>query len=241
MDPLSRSPLDPSRNNRVKKKGLKDRTVDAQRSASFKRIIVISIPKSKPEITHKTNEFLFIAHFFAVLLLYLAVAICSPGSSIARLAAGFDNFWANFISLGFILFVAALALHLLTCFTLKKLLSTNWFKPKLGNVGIREGYFTAEQVKEALVELKLRIGEILVRSGRVSTEQLNLSLERQRRISAPLGQIVTDLGYATEADIEWALSRRHRRLGDILREKRVLTTEDLAWLLGQQKFGLRRL
>jgi hypothetical protein len=236
-----RSPLGASRKNRIKKKELNKRTMDAQRNASPKKSIVIFIPKSQPEITPKTNVFLFMAHFYAVLLLYLAVASYSPGSSITRFAAGFDNSWANFISLGAILFVVALALHLLTCFTLKKFLSTNWFKPKLGNVGVREGYLTIEQLKEALDEQRLKVGEILVRSGRVSTEQLNQTLKHQRKGSAPLGQILTNLGFATEDDIEWALSKRHRRLGEILREKRMLTTDDLAWLLGQQKYGARRL
>jgi hypothetical protein len=215
--------------------------MDVQRSALSKKTIVISIRKCEPEITAKTNGLLFMTNFFAVLLLYLTVAIYSPESSTAQLAATFDNIWANCIFLSFILFVAALALHLLTCFTLKKLLPTSWFKPKLGNVGVREGYLTTEQLKEALDEQKLRIGEILVRSGRVSTEQLNQTLEHQERLSAPLGQILTGLGYATEADIEWALRKRHRRLGEILREKKIVTTDDLAWLLGQQKFGLRRL
>ncbi len=215
--------------------------MDAQRNASPKTPIVLFIPKYEPEITPKTNLFLFMAHFYAVILIYLAVASFSPGSSITQVGNGFDSFWANFIFLGFIFFTVALTLHILTCFSLKKLLSTEWFKPKLGNVVIREGYLTAEQLKEALDEQKLRIGEILVQSGRLSNEQLNQTLERQKKVYAPLGQILRDLGYATSEDVDWALSKVGRRLGQILREKRILTTEDLAWLLGQQKFGPRRL
>jgi len=124
---------------------------------------------------------------------------------------------------------------------LKKLRATQWFKPTLGNVGIREGYLTKERLKEALDEQKLRIGEILVRSGRLRNEQLNQSLEHQKKVSAPLGQIPRNLGYATEEDIDWALSKTGRRLGEILREERTLTTDDLAWLSAQQKFGPRRL
>jgi len=215
--------------------------MDAHRNASSKTYITFSIPKCEPEITFRTNIFLFMGHFYAVLLIYLAIASFSPGSSITQVGAGFDNLWANFIFLGFILFIVALTLHILTCFSLKKLLSTKWFKPKLGNVGLREGYLTKEQLKEALDEQKLRIGEILVQSGRLSNEQLNQTLEHQKKVSAPLGQIVKDLGYATEKDVDWALSKMDRKLGEILREKRILTTEDLAWLLGQQKFGPRRL
>jgi hypothetical protein len=215
--------------------------MDAQRNASSKMPILIFIPKCEPEITPKTNMFLFIAHFYALLLIYLAIASFSPGSSIAQLGADFDDFWKNFVLLSFILLIAALTLHVLTCFSLKILLSTKWFKPKLGNVVLREGYLTKEQLNEALDEQRLRIGEILVQSGRLSNERLNQTLERQKKVYAPLGQILKDLGYATSEDVEWALSKMGRKLGEILREKRILTTEDLAWLLGQQKFGPRRL
>lgn len=215
--------------------------MDAQRNASSKTFIVFYIPKFEPEITPKTNMFLFMAHFYAVILLYIAIASCSPGSSITQVGTGFDTFWANFISLGFILFITALTLHLLTCFSLKKLLSTKWFKPKLGDVGLREGYLTEERLKKALDEQKLRIGEILVQSGRLSDDQLNQTLERQKSISAPFGQILKELGFATQQDVDWALSKMGRKLGQILREQGLLTTEDLAWLLGQQRFGPRRL
>ena len=215
--------------------------MDAQRNASSKRFIILYIPKSEPEITPKTNMFLFMAHFYAVILVYIAIASCSPGSSITQAGTGFDTFWANFIALGLILFVTALTLHVLTCFLLKKLLSTQWFKPKLGDVGLREGYLTKERLEKALDEQKLRIGEILVQSGRLSNDQLNQTLERQEKISAPFGQILKDLGFATQQDVDWALSKMGRKLGQILREQGILTTEDLAWLLGQQQFGPRRL
>lgn len=215
--------------------------MDVQRNASSKAFIVLYIPKSEPEITPKTNMFLFMAHFYAVILVYITIAIRSPGSSIAQLGTDFNTFWENFISLGFILFVTALILHLLTIFSLKKLLSTKWFKPKLGDVGLREGYLTKERLKRALDEQNLRIGEILVRSGRLSNDHLNQTLERQKKISAPFGQILKELGFATQQDVDWALSKMHRKLGQILREQGILTTEDLAWLLGLQKFGPRSL
>ena len=214
--------------------------MDAHRDGSSETSIVFSIPKSKPEITPKTNMFLFMAHYFAVVLVYISIACYSPGSSITHAGTGFDTFWANFISLGLILFVAALTLHLLTCFALKKILSTKWFKPKLGDVALREGYLTQERLKKALDEQKLRIGETLVQSGRLSGDQRNQALERQKIISAPLGQILKELGFVTQEDVDWAVKKVSRKLGKILREQGILTTEDLAWLLGRQKFGPRR-
>lgn len=214
--------------------------MDAHPNASSETFIVFSIPNSEPEITPKTNMFLFMAHFYGVVLIYTATASCSPGSLIACVGTRFDTFWANFISLGLILFVTALILHCLTCFSLKKVLSTKWFKPKLGDVGLREGYLTQERLKKALDEQKLRIGEILVQSGRLSGDQRNQALERQKIISAPLGQILKELGFATQEDVDWAVKKVSRKLGKILREQGALTTEDLAWLLAQQKFGPRR-
>jgi len=222
-------------------KGLKEPNMDAHRNPPSRRAIVFSIPRCEPEITPRTNVFLFMAHFYALLFLYITIASVWPGSSITQFGTCFDSFWENFIFLGVTFFIASLCLHLLTCLSLKKLLSTRWFKPKLGDVGLREGYLTRERLKRALDEQKWKIGEILVKSGRLSNEQLKQTLERQKKISAPLGQILKDLGYATQEDVDWALSKMGRKLGEILREKGTLSSEDLAWLLGQQKFGPRRL
>ncbi|MCX5878181.1 MAG: hypothetical protein NTY44_03610, partial [Deltaproteobacteria bacterium] len=79
---------------------MKERSMDAHRNASSKTYITFSIPKCEPEITFRTNIFLFMGHFYAVLLIYLAIASFSPGSSITQVGAGFDNLWANFIFLG---------------------------------------------------------------------------------------------------------------------------------------------
>jgi hypothetical protein len=90
-----------------------------------------------------------------------------------------------------------------------------------------------------LEEQKLRIGEVLVLSGRLSEEQLDESLERQKQVSRKLGEVLIDLGFSTRKDIDWALHMVERRLGEILRERGLLKEEDIEWLLGQQEFGRR--
>jgi type IV pilus assembly protein PilB len=91
-----------------------------------------------------------------------------------------------------------------------------------------------------LEEQKLRIGEILVLSGRLTLKQLDESLERQKQVSRKLGEVLIELGFSTQEDIDWALHMMERRLGEILREKGLLKDEDIEWLLGQQEFGRRR-
>ena len=114
-----------------------------------------------------------------------------------------------------------------------------WFRPKLGEILVSEGYLTEKEVKEALSEQSLRIGEVLVQGGRITTEQLNLALACQSKDSRNLGEILKVLGLATEKDINWALNRMERKLGRILREKSYITDHEVRRILIRQRYGLR--
>ena len=70
-------------------------------------------------------------------------------------------------------------------------------------------------------------------------EQLDESLERQRQVSRKLGEVLIELGFSTQKDVDWALHIMERRLGEILRQRGLLKEEDIEWLLGQQEFGPR--
>jgi hypothetical protein len=191
------------------------------------------------EIRPHTRIFIFSAVFYAILLSYLSVALVSPSNPYAQLAAVFQSFWANFLVLVLFLAVTSYVLYQLTCYCLKRMLRTPWGKPKLGKLLLRDGYVSKEELEEALEEQKLRIGEVLVLSGRLSEEQLEESLERQKQMSRKLGEVLIDLGFTTERDIDWALHMMERRLGEILRERGLLKEDDIEWLLGQQQFGQR--
>jgi len=191
------------------------------------------------EISPHTRIFIFSAVFYAMLLSYLSVALVSPSNPYAQLAAVFQSFWANFFILVLFLAVTSYALYQLTCFCLKRMLRTPWGKPKLGKLLLRDGYVSKEVLEEALEEQKLRIGEVLVLSGRLTEEQLEESLERQKQMSRKLGEVLIDLGFTTQRDIDWALHMMERRLGEILRERGLLKEDDIEWLLGQQQFGQR--
>ena len=55
---------------------------------------------------------------------------------------------------------------------------------------------------------KIRLGEILVQQSLISADDLNQSLEEQKRTGRKLGRIFVDKGYVTETQISEALARQ---------------------------------
>jgi len=193
------------------------------------------------ELSLHTRIFIFFAVLYAILLSYLSVALVAPSNPYAQMAALFQSFWANCLLLVFFLVLATFALDTVVCFCCKRMMKTPWGKPKLGKLALRDGYVSKEELDEALKEQKLRIGQVLVLSGRLSEKQLAESLERQKQVSRKLGEVLIDLGFSSQKDIDWALHMMERRLGEILRERNLLKEEDIEWLVGQQEFGPRHL
>ena len=60
-----------------------------------------------------------------------------------------------------------------------------------------------------MMQIRRRLGDVLVESGLLTPQQLELALEEQRKDSGPrrrLGQVVADLGLAAERDVAKALA-----------------------------------
>ena len=104
---------------------------------------------------------------------------------------------------------------------------------------MKESYITKEQLKAVLDEQELKIGEILLHSGRITKEQLETAMTHQQTGSGRLGDVLKQLGYAEDEDIYWALGRMQRKIGEIMMDKGFLTKEDVDWILDQQKTGTR--
>ncbi len=187
----------------------------------------------------KTKIFLFLAMLYGILLCYLVFQFLLPNSPLARLSSIFQSVHVTFIFLTFSLLLITFVLSELIYFLYGKLRRMRWFRPKLGEILVSEGYLTEKEVKEALSEQSLRIGEVLVQGGRITTEQLNLALACQSKDSRNLGEILKVLGLATEKDINWALNRMERKLGRILREKSYITDHEVRRILIRQRYGLR--
>jgi len=187
----------------------------------------------------KRKIFLFLAMLYGILLCYLVVQFLLPNSPLARLSSIFQSVHVTFIFLAFSLLLITFVLSELTYFFYRKLRGMRWFRPKLGEILVSEGYLTEKKVKEALSEQSLRIGEVLVQGGRITTEQLSQALDYQKKVSGNLGEILKELELATEKDINWALNRMERKLGRILREKSYITDYEVRRLLIQQRYGPR--
>ena len=185
----------------------------------------------------KRKAFVFVAMFYGVLLSYLICLFLFPNSPLAQVVNVFQSVWATCLFLGFSLLFIAFVLCELSHFIYGRLRRIRWFRPKLGKILVSEGYLTDRKLKEALLEQSRRIGEVLLQGGRITTEQLNEALAYQKKDSKNLGEILKELGHATEKDINWALNKMDRRLGRILREKGYLTDRDVHWILSLQRYG----
>jgi len=79
------------------------------------------------------------------------------------------------------------------------------------------------------------LGDLLIREGLVTGEQLEQAVEIQTQLREylPLGQVLVDRGFITREQLEAVIQRYHRkdRLGDILVETNVISEEQLERVL----------
>jgi hypothetical protein len=108
-------------------------------------------------------------------------------------------------------------------------------KPKLGQILVSEKYVSPEQLEAALSEQMLTIGQVLIQAGRITVQELREALDYQQKVSKQLGEILKDLGHSTPEDIEWALNRMARKVGEILKEQEVLSDDDLRHAVVMQR------
>ena len=108
-------------------------------------------------------------------------------------------------------------------------------RPKLGKILVSEGYIQREHLEAALSEQMRTLGQVLVEAGRITVQELQEALDYQEKVSKKLGEILRELGHSTPEDIEWALNRLNRKLGQILRENQVLSAHELHRAMALQR------
>lgn len=94
----------------------------------------------------------------------------------------------------------------------------------------------------------LKLGDLMVRDGLLTTDGLNKALAIQRQSAQsghykPLGQICLDLRLITRQDLQRFLSRYHKhiQIGELLLNMGVITQEQLNRVLDQQRVSPGRL
>ena len=181
--------------------------------------------------------YLMLAIFFGILLSYLLLLTIDPTSSLCRYSTISQSLTVNCMLLVFFsLLISFVVAQFIDSFY-KKLIEIKWRNSKLGRVLVSEGYVTEKDLMEALGEQSLRMGEILVQAGRITREQLEQALDHQKKHYRKLGEILRDLAFSTDEDIDWALNSSELRLGEIFLKKGVITDYDLNSSLALQRYG----
>lgn len=88
-----------------------------------------------------------------------------------------------------------------------------------------------------------QLGEVLIERGLISTEQLDSALVIQKQKGGLIGEILVVLGYIKEPDVKLVLTiqkdlekkGRHIRIGELLVERDLITSEQLEYALKIQK------
>jgi hypothetical protein len=109
----------------------------------------------------------------------------------------------------------------------------------IGRILMMRGCLTRTQLTTMLGRhrKRARLGELLVRSKRITPEQLETALARQQRVRQPLGQILVELGYLTEVTMREGLcSQLHINFFDL---DRIPLDRDLTRIV-TAKYALRR-
>ncbi len=109
----------------------------------------------------------------------------------------------------------------------------------LGQILVMRGWLTRTQLTTVLRRhrKRARLGEMLVKSKRITPEQLETALARQKQVRQPLGRTLMSLGYLTEETMREALcGQLHINFFDL---DRVNIDPALATLVSE-KYAVRR-
>jgi hypothetical protein len=99
--------------------------------------------------------------------------------------------------------------------------------PKIGKILVSKGYITEKDLDTALTQQRAKFGEVLAGADLITADQLHIALERQKKESIKIGEMCKKMGYITSEDLNWALDRIKRRLGEVLIELGALKDEEL--------------
>lgn len=101
----------------------------------------------------------------------------------------------------------------------------------LGEILVAQHSATPSQIRESLREQlsDSRLGQILLRIGSVTAEQLEEALDSQAALGGLLGETLVVQGACDSDQIAWALSQQNaeKRFGSFLLRRRLITPEQL--------------
>jgi hypothetical protein len=183
----------------------------------------------------KTKVCLFVAVFAIFLAAYLLLPTFTETSGIAGALEIFDDPHVNFAFLIFLFLLTSLLFTLFFHFFCCVVRGNETDRFPIGDILISEGFISSEDLQVALKEQALRMGEFLVGAKRITPEQRDHAMAIQKKTKGRIGEILIQLGYASQADIDWALKKTGRRLGEILIDKKIISEYDLTCAMSFNK------
>ncbi|MHC4663086.1 MAG: GspE/PulE/PilB domain-containing protein [Planctomycetota bacterium] len=103
-------------------------------------------------------------------------------------------------------------------------------KRLLGDILVDMGYITREDLTQKILRFG-RIGEVLMATGLITTDQLQQALNLQLQSGGLLGEVLIELGYITKED----LMRITSKLGHFLVEAKIVRGSQLELALDEQR------
>jgi len=110
-------------------------------------------------------------------------------------------------------------------------------RTKIGEILVSLNFISEEDLRKALTQQKLKIGEILVQAGRITPQQRDLAPELQKQKNKRIGDILKEQGFITQKDLHWALNEKNKKIGLILKEMNLITDFEIECALMFKKRG----
>ena len=181
--------------------------------------------------------FILTITFFLALLVWFFIDmayVIFPNCPLDRISSiSENNSLCYIITILFLLAVSFItSLVILSVFSLfSKMVSFGSKNQKIGEVMVSQGFVSKEELDDALLEQKQKFGEILIQERIITLEQLETALDYQEKTNLKLGEALKRLGYISDKNIELALRKMHRRLGEIFVDKGFYTQSEINRLL----------
>ncbi len=170
---------------------------------------------------------IFIVIFGINCVSFAVSEIFYPDLFVVQMLAMFDNPLYNFLLNLLFLLLLTMLLTKIICMACDRLKWKIQPKLKIGEVLINEDLVTNEQLNEAMTEQNLKTGEILIQTGRLKQDQLEDALKKQKNPSTMIGNILIEMGYVSEKDVQWALKQKAQRTLNLMMGEMLVQAEKL--------------
>jgi len=189
----------------------------------------------------RTKWQVMVGAFALCWVLYFMVPCIGAKDCFSHVSDLFDSEAFNLIFLMILFLAVSLLAGDLADLAYRWIRKTRWFRPRLGEILVERGFITRAELENALDEQKLRIGDLLLQAGKISPKQQEKAVSYQRiHEKMRMGEVLIELGYVSEDDVNVALQRSNRKLGSILVERGLITEFDLRRMLGRMWYGRYR-